>query len=102
VSGKGEAAYAVVGVWSIDPRSADQAREQLHAFIVPGVRQAEGIVKGYWSENAERNRAHTYVVFDSRPAAEDFAESVRANVLDQTAHGVGNQLLDIFTVIAET
>lgn len=93
--------YAVVGIWEMDPQQREEqaaARER----IVAGVAQLPGLVKGYWSDSSEPNRAHTFIVFDDRSAAESFAADVRGNIENQSRSGVRNISLDLVTVTAMT
>lgn len=94
--------YAVIGSWTMDPTLVEQGREVLLTRIVPGVRQTPGLVKGYWSGNADSTLSHTFIVFDNLTAAESFAEDVRGNTANQSANGLGLVDLNILEVVAET
>jgi hypothetical protein len=93
-----EAVFAVVGTWSLDAARADQQQAGL-AGIVEGVRSVPGFVAGYWAADGT-DRRHTFIAFDSRPAAEEFERGVRRNASNQAAAGVTLDSLTVTTVIA--
>jgi hypothetical protein len=93
--------YAVIGVWDMDPERAGLQREVLDKIVL-GVRQAPGIVKGYWTDGPESNRSHTFIVFDDQASAESFAADVRGNVTNQDGSGVRNVSLEVTNVVATT
>jgi hypothetical protein len=93
--------FAVIGVWEIDPSLASVQQDVLD-HIVSGVRQAPGLVKGYWTGPGASTTAHTFVVFADRQSAEMFAADVRANVDNQARAGVRNLSLDLAEITAET
>ena len=64
--------HAVVGVWEMDPAMRHAQTAALER-IVPGVAQLPGVVNRYWSDFADPGRSHTFIVFDTRDAAEPFA-----------------------------
>ena len=71
--------------------------------IVAGVRQAPGIVQGYWAEGiADSARGHTFVVFEDRGSAEAFAHDVGGNLENQAEAGVTNVSLEIAEITATT
>jgi hypothetical protein len=96
------AVFAVIGVWDMDPDLIATQEERLRDHIVPGVRQAPGIVKGYWAQEPGTTRSHTNIVFENRAAAESFAEQVRGNTTAQDESGVSNASLVVVEVVAET
>ena len=92
--------FAVIGRWKLDPSQAQVQREVLTQRIVPGVRQANGFVAGYWSEPTEAGHAHTFIVFDELAAAEAFADSVRRNRHDRESRGVEGDELTVVELMA--
>ncbi|MGS0686975.1 hypothetical protein ACVBEQ_17845 [Nakamurella sp. GG22] len=92
--------WVVIGAWNIDPDRMAAAREQLLAHIVPGVRHAPGLVKGYWAE--QNARSHTFIVFQDREAADAFAGDVRKNTASQAEHGVDAVDIAVYEIVAET
>lgn len=93
--------YAVIGVWDMDPERAELQREVLDKIVV-GVRQAPGIVKGYWTDSPDPTRSHTFIVFDDQATAESFADDVRGNITNQNRAGVRNVSLEVTNVVATT
>ena len=93
--------YAVVGVWELEPDQAEEQRNLLLSHIVPGVRHAPGLVKGYWAGDVG-GRSHSFIVFEDQSSAEQFAASVRGNAAAQTESGVGVIDLQVVPVTAET
>jgi hypothetical protein len=93
--------FAVIGVWEMDPSLASAQQDVLH-HIVSGVRQAPGLVKGYWTGPGESGEAHTFIVFTDRQNAEFFATDVRNNIENQARAGVRNVSLRLAEISAET
>ena len=93
--------YAVIGVWDMDPERAELQRDVLDKIVV-GVRQATGIVKGYWTDGPDPTRSHTFIVFDDQATAESFADDVRLNITNQHHAGVRNVSLEVTNVVATT
>lgn len=91
--------YAVVGVWDMDP-AMRQAQTAALEHIVPRVAQLPGVVNGYWSDFAEPGRSHTFIVFETRDAAESFAAEVRGNAENQGSSGVRNLGLELLEIQA--
>lgn len=94
--------WVVIGAWNMDPDLAPGGRQQLLTQIVPGVRQAPGLVKGYWAGNEQITRSHTFIVFQDREAAEAFATDVRGNTANQAEHGVHAAEIVVYEIVAET
>ena len=98
----GELMHVVIGVWEMDPARSEMQTGEWLDRIVAGVRQAPGLVKGYWAADSTANRSHTFIVFSNRPDAEAFAADVRGNIDNQAGAGVSRISLDIAEVSAET
>ena len=94
--------WAVVGTWNMDPDLADAGRRQLLTQIVPGVRHAPGLVKGYWAGNELNTRSYTFIVFEDRETAEAFAGNVRGNTANQAEHGIDPAEIVVSEIVAET
>ena len=60
------------------------------------------LVEGYWTISDDGRTSHTFIVFDDRPSAEEFAGNVRGNIENQRQAGVENISLDIAEVAAQT
>jgi hypothetical protein len=93
--------FVVVGVWKMDPSLASMRQDML-GQIVSGVRQAPGLVKGYWAGTGESTTSYTFIIFTDGETAERFAADVRANAENQARAGVRNLSLDIAEIAAET
>ena len=92
---------AVIGDWRMNPQhGADQTAGL--ARIAGGVAELPGLVKGYWTNSEVGTRAHTFIVFEDRAAAEAFASDVRGNIENQRRAGMENVSLVIEEVSAET
>ncbi len=61
--------HALVAVWSAAQEMADSHRQELDTRIVPMVRSLPGFVRGYWTEDAETGKLHSFIVFDDEAAA---------------------------------
>jgi hypothetical protein len=90
-----------VGIWDLDAEQAEQQRELLLTHIAPSVRNAPGLVKGYWAGETGQ-RSHTFVVFEDERSAEAFASNVRGNQPAQADSGVGAMDLRVVPIAAET
>jgi len=75
----------------------EQATKRLHEDVVPRVREAPGLVAGYWVR-LDGNRGRSMVVFDSEEAARAAAEQVRA----MPAEFVTIDSVDVHEVVAHT
>jgi hypothetical protein len=67
----------VVTVTLNDPEAATS---QLHENVVPGVKQAPGVVAGYWTRKDDTGVS--MVVFESEDAAQAVSERVPSMVTD--------------------
>ena len=94
--------YAVMGTWQMAQSLCEHQLSVLRDRIVPGVRQAPGLVKGYWSQDPGSDRSFSFVVFDSREAADSFAASVHGNTEAQSQNGVSMLALVVVEIAAET
>jgi hypothetical protein len=62
---------------SVKIHDYDHARQELHDDVVPRVKQAPGLVAGYWFAPAG-DQGWSTVLFESEEAAQAAAEQVRA------------------------
>jgi hypothetical protein len=69
--------HAVYVTVNIAAGQFEQARKALHERVIPGVKQAPGVVKGFWTVSADATKGASMVVFDSKDHAEDAAQMVR-------------------------
>jgi hypothetical protein len=56
----------------------DAARKGLQEQVLPRVKQAPGLIKGFWTRNADGTQGVSLVVFDTREHAEGAANMVRS------------------------
>ena len=75
----------------------DEATKRLHEDVVPQVRQAPGLVAGYWVK-LDGNEGRSIVVFESEEAARAAADQVRA----RTFEFVTLDSVDVYEVVAHT
>ena len=75
----------------------EQAAKKLHEDVVPRVRQAPGLVAGYWV-SVDDNKGRSFVVFESEDAARAAAEQVRAGEFEF----VTLDSVDVYEVVAHT
>ena len=93
--------FAVIGDWRLNPQhGADQSAGLTK--IANGVAQLPGLMKGYWTNSEVGARAHTFIVFEDRAAAEAFATDVRGDIENQRMLGMENVSLVIDKISAET
>lgn len=96
--------YSVVVTVEIDPAAGERARAELEQRIVPLVKQAPGLVAGYWLDPDDPGGGQpltgwSLVVAESREAAEAMADMARAG---QTPEGVRITGATVREVIAHT
>jgi len=93
--------FAVVGTWKMDT-SLSERQAQMLPMIVAGVRQNEGFVRGFWSNDVDEPETNvTFVVFDTRGQAEDFRKAVLGNAPAQAESGMDHTNLRIVEIAAE-
>jgi hypothetical protein len=94
--------YAVVGSWKMDAGLADQQQHVLKEDIVPAVKAAPGFVSAYWCHSADWTDAVSFVTFDDRAHAEQFASYVQSDPHGRDQNGVasGAEGLRVVEVIA--
>ena len=83
-----DATHATIATFDIDLSREAEAREALHRFIVPSVRQAPGFVSGHWTLDRDKHESVVLVTFEFVEQAASFVESVRANRENQEQAGV--------------
>ena len=67
--------HAVVVTVTIEPGHGDEAVAQLETNVVPAVKQAPGVVSGYWLVPSE-GHGLSLVLFETEEAARAAAEAV--------------------------
>ena len=92
--------HALVGVWSAARGMADTQQQELDTKIVPLVRRLPGFVDGYWTEDAETGKLHSFVVFDDEAGARFFKGVVEGSSQAQARVGISYDSLSIVEVKA--
>ena len=95
------AVFAVAGTWTMDATMRGSREEALPALIA-GVRQNEGFVRGYWTEDVDDSAVSvTFIVFETLEQARAFREAVLANAPAQAESGVDRAGLRVVQVTGE-
>ena len=94
--------HALVGVWSAARGTAETHRQELETKIVPMVRSVPGFVQGYWTEDAETGKLHSFIVFDDEAGARILKGVVEGNSQAQARVGISYDSLSIVEVKAST
>ena len=92
--------HALVGVWSAARGMADAQRQELETKIVPMVRSLAGFVYGYWTEDAETGKLHSFIVFDDEAGARSLKGVVEGNSQAQARVGISYDSLSIVEIKA--
>jgi hypothetical protein len=69
--------HALVVHVSLEQGHREEGRKELETRVVPAVKQAPGVVAGYWSESPEGDHGYSMVFFESEAAAQAGAEMAR-------------------------
>ena len=69
--------HALVVHVSLEPGHREKGRTELETRVVPAVKQAPGVVSGYWSESPEGDHGYSMVFFESEATAQAGAEMAR-------------------------
>jgi hypothetical protein len=80
--------YAVVGSRTMDAARAAEQEHVLVEEIVPAVKGSPGFVTAYWCRSDDQSEALSFVAFDDRAHAEQFASTVQGDPLGRDAYGV--------------
>lgn len=93
--------FAVAGTWTMDTDMRERQAEVLPA-LVAGVRQNDGFVRGFWTEDVDDPAVSlTFVVFETLDQARTFRGAVMANAPRQAESGVESAGLRIVKVTAD-
>ena len=68
--------YAVVASVSIEPGRAEEATEHLQSTVIPRVKEAPGVVAGYWTRSSDGEHGAAMVLYETEDAARAGAERV--------------------------
>ena len=94
--------HALIVTVNIDHSSAAEAQEQLQSRVVPGVKQAPGLVAGYWlapKEGSGTLEGFSMVMFDDEESAQKAVDMARESPMTE---GVQFTSFEIREVIAHT
>ena len=69
--------YGVLVTVNIASGQFEAAKKELNEQVVPRVKQAPGLVKGFWTKNADGTQGTSLVVFDTKEHADGAAQMVR-------------------------
>jgi hypothetical protein len=69
--------YAVTTTVKIVPSQFESARKHLESQVVPQVKSAPGVMKGYWTVRADHEQGSSMVIVDTKEHAEAGANMVR-------------------------
>jgi len=78
----------------------DTQRQELETKKVPMVRSLPGFVHGYWTEDAETGRLHSFIVFDDEAGARFLKGVVEGNSQAHERVGISYDSLSIVEVKA--
>jgi len=93
--------FAVVGTWTMEANMRERQMEALPA-LVAGVRQNEGFVRGFWTEDVDDSDVSlTFIVFETLEQAQAFREAVLANAPAQAESGIAGAGLRVVKVSAD-
>ncbi len=95
-----KATHATIATFNLGLSREAEAREALHRFIVPSVRQAPGFVSGHWTLDRDEHESTVLVTFESVEQATSFVESVRANRENEQQAGVRLKSIRVVGVTA--
>ncbi len=94
--------HALIATVSIDPTHMEEAREHLQSRVVPAVKQAPGLVAGYWLAPKEASGAlegYSIIFFEGEDSAQKGQDMAKQSPL---APGVQFTGFEIREVIAQT
>lgn len=73
--------HAVFVTVNIAAAQFEQSQKSLHDQVVPRVKQAPGVINGYWIVRADHAQGASMVVFDTREHADAMVNMVRQQPL---------------------
>jgi len=92
--------HALVGVWSAALGMEDALWQELNTRIVPMVQSLPGFLHGYWSEDAETGKLHSFVIFDDEAGARSLKGVAEGNSQAQARVGISYDSLSIVEIKA--
>jgi len=90
--------YAVIVNVTIAPGQFEASQKVLHEQVVPRVKQAPGLVKGYWTVRGDSTQGTSMAVFRTKQDAENAMAMVRNS---PPPPGVTFNSVEVREVIAE-
>lgn len=69
--------HALVVHVSLEPGHDEEGRTELETNVVPRVKQAPGVVAGYWAQSADGERGYSMILFESEETAQAGADMAR-------------------------
>jgi hypothetical protein len=97
-----EPIHATVAAFRMQPSTAVEQRDMLRRVIVPGVRQAPGVVTRRLDERIHDERESGIHRVRFAEAAHSFAAGVRGNGANQNAYGVEFVSIKVVEITAST
>jgi hypothetical protein len=97
-----EPIYATIATFHMELAREAEQRAALEQMIVPGVRNAPGVITGHWTLDRSTAESVVLITYDSSTAAESMAANIRANADNQKAVGIELVSVRIVDLIATT
>jgi len=94
--------HATLATFDMDLSREAEQREGLDRMIVPGVRDAPGVVSGHWTLDREASQSIVLITYATRGAAEAMVENIRGNAANQAQAGLDLVSVRILEVAATT
>ncbi len=69
--------HALVVHVSLEPGHDEEGRTELETNVVPRVKQAPGVVAGYWAQSADGEHGYSMILFESEETAQTGADMAR-------------------------
>ena len=69
--------HALVVNVSLEPGHDEEGRTELETNVVPRVKQAPGVVAGYWAQSADGEHGYSMILFESEETARAGADMAR-------------------------
>jgi hypothetical protein len=90
--------HALVVTVSIDPAGAEEALENLRTRVVPAVKQAPGVVAGYWlapKQGSSGLEGFSMVLFDSEANAQQAQEMAKNSSVPDAVKFTGFEIREV-------
>ena len=94
--------HATAATFRLDLANEVAQRDALEQMIVPGVRNAPGVVSGTWTLDRDRSETLVVITYESREAADAMASNIRGNAENQRASGLELIEVRVLEVVATT